>query len=123
MRINKFVAASSGLSRRKADELIAKGSVTVNGKRVEQGQDVSDADIVKLGTNILKLPAAATIMFNKPVGYVVSREGQGSRTIYELLPQQYQSLKPVGRLDKNSSGLLLLTNDGNLANDLTHPSK
>jgi 23S rRNA pseudouridine2605 synthase len=62
-------------------------------------------------------------MMNKPVGYVVSRNGQGSPTIYSLLPLQYHKLKPVGRLDKASSGLLLLTNDGNLANDLTHPSK
>jgi pseudouridine synthase len=60
-------------------------------------------------------------MINKPAGYVCSRQGQGSRTIYELLPSQYHGLKPVGRLDKASSGLLLLTNDGDLANRLTHP--
>src|SRR5690606_28032606 len=62
-----------------------------------------------------------TIMLNKPVGYVVSRAGQGSRTIYDLLPPEYHHLKPIGRLDKDSSGLLLLTNDGQLAQDLTHP--
>jgi 23S rRNA pseudouridine2605 synthase len=60
-------------------------------------------------------------MLNKPVGYVVSRDGQGNPIIYELLPAEYQALKPVGRLDKDSSGLLLLTNDGQLANELTHP--
>lgn len=62
-----------------------------------------------------------TIMLNKPVGYVCSRDGQGSRTVYDLLPPELHHLKPVGRLDKDSSGLLLLTNDGDLANKLTHP--
>jgi 23S rRNA pseudouridine2605 synthase len=62
-----------------------------------------------------------TLLLNKPVGYVCSRDGQGSRTVFELLPPQYQHLQPVGRLDKNSSGLLLLTDDGNLAQQLTHP--
>jgi 23S rRNA pseudouridine2605 synthase len=62
-------------------------------------------------------------MLNKPAGYIVSRDGQGGKTIYDLLPSEYQSLQPVGRLDKNSSGLLLLTNDGQLAYDLTHPSQ
>ncbi len=62
-----------------------------------------------------------TIMLHKPVGYVSSRVGQGSQTVYDLLPQDFHRLKPVGRLDKDSSGLLLLTNDGQLANKLTHP--
>jgi 23S rRNA pseudouridine2605 synthase len=61
-------------------------------------------------------------MLNKPVGYVCSRDGQGSQTVYDLLPSGLHSLKSVGRLDKDSSGLLLLTNDGNLAHQLTHPS-
>jgi pseudouridine synthase len=61
-------------------------------------------------------------MLHKPVGYVCSRDGQGSKTIYDLLPTKLHQLKPVGRLDKDSSGLLLLTNDGELANRLTHPS-
>jgi 23S rRNA pseudouridine2605 synthase len=62
-------------------------------------------------------------MLNKPAGYVVSRDGQGAQTIYDLLPAEYQPLNPVGRLDKYSSGLLLLTNDGQLAQELTHPSR
>jgi 23S rRNA pseudouridine2605 synthase len=123
MRINKFVASATGLSRRKADELIARGDVTVNGQRPSSGYDVTSSDDVKLGSTSLSLPEKTTIMLNKPVGYVVSRDGQGSRTIYELLPAEYQQLKPVGRLDKNSSGLLLLTNDGDLAQELTHPSR
>lgn len=63
-----------------------------------------------------------TIMLNKPSGYVSSREGQGSRTVYDLLPAELHTLKTVGRLDKDSSGLLLLTSDGTLAHELTHPS-
>jgi 23S rRNA pseudouridine2605 synthase len=124
MRLNKYIAGSTYLSRRKADSAIAAGRVQVNDKPAEQGQDVSESDTVTLDGHVIT-PAVKTItiMLNKPVGYVVSRDGQGSKTIYDLLPPEYQRLKPVGRLDKNSSGLLLLTNDGNLANDLTHPSK
>ena len=79
-------------------------------------------DEVRLDGQILKLPDVITVMLNKPVGYVCSRDGQGSRTIYDLLPAELHSLKPVGRLDKDSSGLLLLTNDGGLSQKLTHPS-
>ena len=61
-------------------------------------------------------------MINKPEGYVCSRKGQGNKTIYDILPENYKTLNTVGRLDKNSSGLLLLTNDGELAHQLTHPS-
>jgi len=123
MRLNKFIAQASNLSRRKADEAIARGDVTINGQPAEQGQNVSASDVVKLQGQVLSIPVSTmTIMLNKPVGYVVSRNGQGSPTIYDLLPPEYRHLNPVGRLDKNSSGLLLLTNDGNLANELTHPS-
>ena len=62
------------------------------------------------------------MLLNKPVGYVCSRKGQGSQTIYDLIPAKYHHLESVGRLDKDSSGLLLLTDDGELANKLTHPS-
>lgn len=124
MRINKFVASSSGLSRRKADEAILVGRVLINGKTPEFGQQASPSDVVTLDGAVLTPPKEhTTIMLNKPVGYVVSRDGQGHKTIFELLPPEYQELQPVGRLDKDSSGLLLLTNDGNLANDLTHPSQ
>jgi len=123
MRINKFVALATGLSRRKADELIARGEVTVNGQQPSSGQDIAQTDVVRLGSRVIEAPVSTTtIVLNKPVGYVVSREGQGSRTIYELLPPEYHNLKPIGRLDKESSGLLLLTNDGTLAQQLTHPS-
>lgn len=99
------------------------GQVTINGQPAKQGQDVQTGDIVRLDGHLIKPVASIiTIMLNKPRGYVVSRDGQGSKTIYDLLPPEYQQLNPVGRLDKDSSGLLLLTNDGLLANELTHPS-
>jgi len=111
------------MSRRAADDAIARGRVSVNGETPTPGQDVTEQDIVALNGRTLTPPEALkTIMLNKPVGFVVSREGQGTQTIYELLPSELRRLKPVGRLDKDSSGLLLLTNDGQLAQGLTHPS-
>jgi 23S rRNA pseudouridine2605 synthase len=124
MRLNKYIASGTELSRRAADAAIAAGRVTINGKTAEQGQAVSDADVVALdGRTITPAVNTMTIMLNKPRGYVVSRNGQGSATVYDLLAPDYQQLNPVGRLDKDSSGLLLLTNDGQLAHELTHPSR
>jgi pseudouridine synthase len=122
MRLNQFIAAASGLSRRSADLAIAQDRVHMNGRPAEIGQQVRSGDHVTLDGQDLRLPNQKTILLlNKPVGYVCSRDGQGSRTIYDLLPADYHNLKPVGRLDKDSSGLLLLTDEGNLANELTHP--
>ncbi len=124
MRLNVFIAKSSGLSRRAADAAIADGRVMVNDMRPVLGQQYTAGDTVTLdGTQLTEPTTMTTIMFNKPAGYVCSREGQGNKTIYELLPPELHGLKPVGRLDKYSSGLLLLTDDGNLAFELTHPSK
>lgn len=124
MRINKFVALATGISRRAADTAIQNGRVYVNGERSATGQDVTDTDNVTLdGRAITTDVKLTTIMMNKPVGFVCSRDGQGSKTIYDILPQELRKLKPVGRLDKYSSGLLLLTNDGQLAHELTHPSR
>ncbi|HVU59703.1 MAG TPA: pseudouridine synthase [Candidatus Saccharimonadales bacterium] len=125
MRINKYLAQATGLSRRAADMAIAAGQVSVNGRPAVAGQDVGDADRLTFNSLPVTPPrhTVTTLMLNKPAGYVVSRNGQGSKTVYDLLPAQYQALKPIGRLDKNSSGLLLLTNDGQLAYELTHPSR
>ncbi|HSX08115.1 MAG TPA: pseudouridine synthase [Candidatus Saccharimonadales bacterium] len=123
MRINRFVAASSDLSRRAADAAIAAGRVLVNGKPPEPGQDITEADSVTLDGQPLRTATRQTILLHKPAGYVTSRNGQGAHTIYELLPAELRHLQAVGRLDKNSSGLLLLTNDGELAQNLTHPSQ
>jgi 23S rRNA pseudouridine2605 synthase len=124
MRLNKYVAGATGMGRRPADAAIAAGRISINGREAQIGQPVSETDRVTLdGKPIHYKPAeTVTIMLNKPAGYVVSRDGQGSETIYNLLPPEYRKLKPVGRLDKDSSGLLLLTDDGQLAQELTHPS-
>lgn len=123
MRLNAFIARATDLSRRAADAVIAEGRVLVNGQPAELGLQVSDSDLVELDGKALKTRTKTqTIMLNKPVGYVCSRSGQGSKTIYDLLPKKLHQLKPIGRLDKDSSGLLLLTDDGQLANQLTHPS-
>ena len=123
MRINKFVAQSTGLSRRAADEAIAAGRVLVNQLKPESGDQVGDDDVVTMDSRRITPPVkTTTVIMNKPIGFVCSRNGQGSRTIYDLLPTRYQNLKSIGRLDKQSSGLILLTDDGDLANQLTHPS-
>jgi 23S rRNA pseudouridine2605 synthase len=121
MRINRYIAQASGLSRRAADQAIAEGRVLVNGAAPEPGHQVAPIDTVTLDGRPLSAAPTQTILLNKPVGYVVSRDGQGSDTVYSLLPPELQTLKPIGRLDKFSSGLLLLTNDGTLAQELTHP--
>ena len=123
MRINKYLALRTGMSRRSADSVIEQGRVLINGTPVQAGQQVAEQDSVTLdGKPVLPRTQTQTILLHKPAGYVVSRNGQGSKTVYDLLPSELLSLKPIGRLDKDSSGLLLLTNDGQLANQLTHPS-
>lgn len=122
MRINKYIAAATGLSRRAADQVVAEGRITINDQPAKIGANATETDVVCLNGKQLHLPTAAqTILMNKPVGYVCSRNGQGSRTIYDLLPTTLSHLKPVGRLDKDSSGILLLTNDGNFSHRLEHP--
>lgn len=123
MRINVFVARATGLSRRAADKAVETGRVNIGGRRAVTGQQLVETDQVKLDGQLIKLPSKTmTALLNKPAGYVVSRDGQGSQTVYDLLPNELHHLKPVGRLDKDSSGLLILTDDGQLANRLTHPS-
>lgn len=124
MRINRYIAHATGISRRSADQAILDDRVRLNNRKPEPGADVGKNDVVTLDGAILRLPEVFhTIILNKPVGYIVSRDGQGSRTIYDLLPPEFHSLKPVGRLDKDSSGLILLTDNGALAQELTHPSR
>jgi 23S rRNA pseudouridine2605 synthase len=123
-RLNKYLALQHGISRREADDLIAEGRVTVNGIPAELGARVIESDQVMLD-DILITPQRAFhyIMLNKPEGYVCSRKQQGDTpTIYALIPKEFSHLKPVGRLDKDSSGLILLTNDGDFAHQMTHPS-
>lgn len=122
MRINKFIAGATGLSRRVADKAVEQGHVRINGVLAQAGQEVTESDeVIVNGKKISARTKTQTILLNKPTGYVVSRDGQGSKTVYELLPPELHHLKPIGRLDKDSSGLLLLTDDGQLAQELTHP--
>jgi pseudouridine synthase len=124
MRLNQFLASASHLSRRAADQAIADGRVSVNGRLATIGQRLEAADEVRLDDATLRLPQQqTTIMLHKPTGYITSRSQQGkTQTIYDLLPANLHHLKPVGRLDKDSSGLLLLSSDGQLINRLSHPS-
>lgn len=123
LRLNKFLAERLGVSRREADDLIASGKVLVNDKPAVLGARIDKNDKVCYNNKIVKFDNEFLyIAMNKPVGYVCSRRAQGDApTLYDLLPEKYQKLKTVGRLDKDSSGLILLTNDGDFAFEMTHP--
>lgn len=122
-RLNKYLALHLGVSRRQADELIEKGRVIINGSPAVIGARVTATDEVTVnGKSVDTTTPFVYVALNKPVNYVCSRKQQGdSPTIYNLLPQEYHSLKPVGRLDRDSSGIILLTNDGDFALRMTHP--
>ena len=124
VRLNKFIASSGLCSRRKADELIENGEVTVNGKKVtELGFLVGEKDKVFINQKLIRPVKHEYYKFFKPAGYITTASDEkGRKTIYDLLPESMYHLKPVGRLDKDSTGLLILTNDGELINELTHPS-
>jgi 23S rRNA pseudouridine2605 synthase len=122
LRLNKFLATNLGVSRREADNLISAGKVLVNNKPAELGARIEGNDNVVVDGKKITSVSLIYIALNKPAGYVCSRKRQGDTpTMYELLPEKYQSLKSVGRLDKDSSGLILLTNDGDFAFQMTHP--
>lgn len=122
-RLNKYLALHRGISRRQADDLIEKGKVTINGHLAVIGARVVDGDEVDVsGKRVDSSTDLTYLAFHKPVGYVCSRKQQGdSPTIYDLLPVQFRTLKTVGRLDRDSSGIILLTNDGDFALRMTHP--
>lgn len=122
-RLNKYLAFHLGVSRREADLLIEKGSVLINGEVAVLGGRLKEGDEVRVKGAVVDEKSEFTYLaFNKPPGYVSSRKQQGNHpTLYALLPDELHDLKPVGRLDKDSSGLLLLTNDGDFAYQMTHP--
>jgi 23S rRNA pseudouridine2605 synthase len=124
MRINKYIAAAGIASRRKADELIKSGKVKINGEVLkEPGYDVTDSDTVEvLGQLISGIPKSVYYALNKPAGYVSTlSDEKGRPTVVELLTDVTVRVFPVGRLDYDTSGLLLLTNDGKLAERMAHP--
>lgn len=157
IRLNKFLAERLGISRREADNLIAKGQILIerqdsnansstnsspNSSQITSptstpgrtssspkktpatlGTRIDKTDRVWYNGRIVPFSLEFTYLaLNKPVGYICSKKRQGDTpTIYELLPKKYQHLKTVGRLDKDSSGLILLTNDGDFAFQMTHP--
>ena len=122
IRLNKYLATNLGVSRREADDLIAAGKVRINDRVAELGARIHTDDTITVDGKQVAHKDFIYIMLNKPVDYVCSRKRQGDTpTMYELLPAELQELKSVGRLDKNSSGLILLTNDGDFAYQMTHP--
>ena len=125
MRINKFLASANVASRRKAEEIILSGRVTVDGKVItDLATDVSKTNVVCVdGNPVNPQNELVYVMLNKPKGVVSSTsDDRGRKTVIDLLPDNLKHLKPVGRLDYDSEGLLLLTNDGDLTFKLTHPS-
>lgn len=123
MRINKYIAQAGYTSRRKADELIAAGKVKVNGKILEEmGYDVSVDDIVSIGSQILKLEEYFYYKLNKPVGYITSNYDPHNEKDLNNLIEIDERFFAAGRLDKDSHGLLIITNDGDFTNSLIHPS-
>ena len=123
MRLNRFLAAAGLGSRRHCDKLIATGRVTINGKACTNFSAQPGAgDHVKVNGKLVHVAPVFTIMLNKPVGFVSTRKDLHARdTVFDLLPQKFSRLFTIGRLDAQTQGLLLLTNDGELAQQLTHP--
>lgn len=123
MRLNKFLAACGVASRRECDNLIAQGRVTINGQPAELGCDVHESDRICVDGREVNLQKHEYYILNKPKGYLCAvKDDRGRKTVLDLLPQNVGRIYPVGRLDYDSEGLLILTTDGELAQHLTHPS-
>ncbi|MDR0957598.1 MAG: rRNA pseudouridine synthase [Clostridiales bacterium] len=124
MRLQKYIALCGVASRRKAEQLILEGHVTVDGKIVQQLGTSIDETVQKVSVdgNLIKQEKFIYIMLNKPAGYICTAHDQFERkTVLDCLKNVNERVFPVGRLDYDTSGLLLLTNDGELTNKLTHP--
>lgn len=124
MRLNKYIAQSGHCSRRKADELIKGGAVKINGKALrELGYQVREGDsVVVQGKDIAAEHKHLYVVLNKPAGYVCTNSQRfAAKTVFELLPKSMANFSIVGRLDKDSRGLLVLTNDGKFCYRVTHP--
>lgn len=123
MRLNRFLAAAGLGSRRRCDQLIAAGRVSINGETcTDFSAEPGARDHVKVDGKLVRLAAPLTIMLHKPAGFVSTRRDPQVRdTVFDLLPPKFSPLFNIGRLDAQTEGLLLLTNDGDLAQRLTHP--
>ncbi len=123
MRLNKFLAAAGVASRRECDKLIADGKVSVNGKTAALGLEVNNEDEVSVNGNKIVLQKNEYYLLNKPKGYICSvSDEKGRKTVMDLMPSNVGRIYPVGRLDYDSEGLLIMTTDGELAQKLMHPS-
>jgi 23S rRNA pseudouridine2605 synthase len=125
IRLNRYIANSGICSRREADDLIESGQITVNGKTItEMGYQVKKTDVVKYGRKILNPEKLVYVLLNKPKDFITTTEDpEGRRTVMELVAKAGpERIYPVGRLDRATTGLLLFTNDGELAEKLSHPS-
>jgi len=124
VRLNKFISNSGICSRREADTYIEHGSVSVNGKLVtEMGYKVQPTDEVRFDGTLISMEQKRYVLLNKPKNYITTMEDdRGRKTVMELVGNATRErIYPVGRLDRNTTGLLLFTNDGELAKKLTHP--
>ncbi len=124
IRLNKFIANSGICSRREADVFIKAGSATVNGKVItEMGYKVQDDDVVRFDGSLISPEQKRYVLLNKPKNFITTMDDdRGRRTVMELVANaSKERIYPVGRLDRNTTGLLLFTNDGELAKKLTHP--
>ena len=123
MRINKFLAQCGVAGRRACDKLVEEGRVTVNGKPADLGADVSEADSIKVDGKPISLKKNEYYILHKPKGYLCTvSDDKGRKTVMDILGSGVGRVYPVGRLDYDSEGLLILTTDGELAQHLTHPS-
>ena len=125
MRLNKYIASAGICSRRKADELITNGNVKVNGAVCNVlGTDVTEEDVVSVNGRVIEMPAKKVyIALNKPAGYITSMQDEKGRpTVADLVSDIPERVFPVGRLDYDTTGLIIMTNDGELAQRLSHPS-
>lgn len=125
VRLNRYIAQSGVCSRREADKLITEGKIKVNGKKItELGAKVKAGDKVEYSGKRLNFEKPVYVLLNKPKDFISSsRDEKGRKTVLDLVKSVgHERLFPVGRLDKNTTGLLLLTNDGELTKRLTHPS-
>lgn len=123
-RLQKVLSARGVASRRQAEQMILEGRVRVNGNTASLGDKVDDGDVIEVDGRVLaQEPQKIYLMLHKPRGYVTTlHDEQGRKDVTQLLTGCPERVYPVGRLDLNSEGLLLLTNDGELANRLMHPS-